>query len=155
MWKMKYWNYRIASNLIRFGRLLKKPAFLIFLFLSLHIFPATAQTANWSALLPALFPTNSSGQIHGISRVSQMKFHPSNSSKMYAVSARGGLFISTNGGANWAIAPGCDAMPSATFASVCIDFTNDQIIYLGAGDHNYYSSWSGATGVWKSTDGGL
>src|SRR5205085_563227 len=88
------------------------------------------------------------------SRVSQMKFHPTNSNKMYAVSARGGLFISANGGTNWSIAAGCDAMPYATFASVCIDFTNDQIIYLGAGDHDYYSSWSGATGVWKSTDGG-
>ena len=28
--------------------------------------------SNWSALLPAQFPTNASGQIHGISRISQM-----------------------------------------------------------------------------------
>ena len=37
------------------------------------------------------------------------------------------------------------------FASVCIDHTNDQILYLGGGDHNYYSSGSG---VFKSTNGG-
>jgi PKD repeat protein len=80
-----------------------------------------------------------------------MKFHPTNPNKMYAVSARGGLFISTNGGANWSIAPGCDNMPMLRLASVCIDHTNDQIIYLGTGDHNYYYSGSG---VWKSTDGG-
>ena len=111
----------------------------------------SAQTANWSAVLPNQFPTNVSGQIHGISRVSQMKFHHSNSLKRYAVSARGGLFITTNGGNNWTIAPGCDFMPYARFASVCIDHTNDQIIYLGTGDNNYYYN---GLGVWKSTNGG-
>ena len=111
-----------------------------------------AQTASWTAYKPDFFPTNASGQIHGISRVSQLKFHPSNSQKMYAVSARGGLFISTNGGSNWSVAPGCDNLPLGTrFASVCIDHTNDQVIYLGGGDHNYYSSGSG---VFKSTNGG-
>lgn len=111
-----------------------------------------SQTASWSAYKPALFPTNSSGQINGISRVSQMKFHPSNSQKMYAVSARGGLFITSNSGTTWSVAPGCDALTNGTrFASVCIDHTNDQILYLGGGDHNYYSNGSG---VWKSTNGG-
>jgi PKD repeat protein len=81
-----------------------------------------------------------------------MKFHPTNSQKLYAVSARGGLFISSNGGSNWAVAPGCDKLVSGVrFASVCIDHVNDQVIYLGGGDHNYYSSGSG---VWKTTDGG-
>lgn len=113
---------------------------------------ALAQTANWTAYKPELFPTNASGQIHGISRTSQLKFHPSNAQKMYAVSARGGLFISTNGGNNWSIAPGCDNLPLGTrFASVCIDHTDDQVIYLGGGDRNYYSTGSG---VWKSVDGG-
>ena len=110
-----------------------------------------SQSANWSAVLPTKFPTNASGQIHGISRVSQIKFHPSNANKMYAVSARGGLFISTDAGANWAVAPGTDFMASARLASVCIDYTNDQIIYLGTGDHNYYST---GNGVMKSTNGG-
>lgn len=113
-------------------------------------FAAGAQT--WSPLDPAKFPTNISGQIHGISRVSQMKYHPTDSNKLYAVSARGGLFLSTNQGNSWTVAPGCDKMPAGSrFASVCIDPVNDQIIYLGTGDANYYSS---VTGVWKSTDGG-
>jgi len=107
--------------------------------------------SNWSALLPAQFPTNASGQIHGISRISQMKFHPTNPNKMYAISARGGLFVSLNRGSNWSVTPGTDFMPYARLASVCIDFTNDQILYLGTGDHNYYYSGSG---VWKSTNGG-
>ncbi len=122
----------------------------ILLFFFLTISHSFAQS-NWSALLPASFPTNASGQIHGISRVSQLKFHPTNPNKMYAISARGGLFITSNGGANWIVAPGTDFMPYARLASVCVDFTNDQVIYLGTGDHNYYYSGSG---VWKSTDGG-
>ncbi|MBL0102874.1 MAG: hypothetical protein IPP51_03420 [Bacteroidetes bacterium] len=112
---------------------------------------STFGQSNWTAVLPATFPTNVSGQIHGISRISQLKFHPSDPNKMYAISARGGLFISTNGGTNWNIAPGTDFMPYARLASVCIDYTNDQILYLGTGDHNYYYN---GNGVMKSTDGG-
>ncbi|MBP7390089.1 MAG: hypothetical protein KA841_06775, partial [Chitinophagales bacterium] len=121
---------------------------LLALFLSTSVL---AQLANWSAVQPNLFPTNVSGQIHGLTRVSQMKFHPTLANKRYAISARGGLFISTNSGANWTVAPGTDFMPYARLASVCIDHTNDQILYLGTGDHNYYYS---GNGVYKSTNGG-
>ena len=121
------------------------------LLLLINCFPASAQTASWNAILPANFPTNASGQIHGISRTSQMKFHPTNPNKMYAVSACGGLFISSDAGNNWTVSPGTDKMPFNNLASVCIDYTNDQVIYIGTGDHNYYG---GGIGVWKSTDGG-
>jgi hypothetical protein len=111
-----------------------------------------AHAQTWTAIKPALFPTNVSGQIHGISRVSEMKYHPSDSMKMYAVSARGGLYLSTNQGNTWAVAPGCDLLaPSKRFSSVAIDPTNDQNIYLGISDDNYYSS---GQGVYKSTNGG-
>ena len=62
---------------------------LVTLCLALGTVLAFAQTASWTAYKPELFPTNASGQIHGISRTSQMKFHPSNSQNIYAVSARG------------------------------------------------------------------
>ena len=107
--------------------------------------------AAWTPVSPNFFPVNASGQIHGISRVSQVKFHPSNPNKMYAVSSRGGLFISSNSGASWTIAPGCDLLPQMRLNSVCIDHTNDQVIYLGTGDANYYYS---GNGVYKSVNGG-
>lgn len=110
-----------------------------------------AQTANWGAYKPNQFPTNVSGQIHGLSRISQLKFHPSNSNKMYAVSARGGLFISNDAGANWQVTTGTDFMASSRLASVCIDHSNDQIIYLGTGDHNYYYT---GNGIYKTINGG-
>ena len=105
---------------------------------------------NWQAIGPILFPTDVSGQINGIGRVSQIKFHPSNSQKMYAVSASGGLWISNDGAETWQ-RTGTDDLPGTACASVCVDYNNDQILYLGTGDANYYGSdW----GIWKSTDGG-
>jgi photosystem II stability/assembly factor-like uncharacterized protein len=133
------------------GKILQmKKRFILYILVSLML-NAVGQNASWNAVLPAQFPTNSSGQINGISRVSQMKFSPTDSNKMYAMSARGGLFITGDGGHNWSVAPGTDFMPYARLASVCIDYTNDSIIYIGTGDHDYYY---GGSGVWKSVDGG-
>ncbi len=130
---------------------MKRTILLLISFIVVSINMLQAQSTSWNAIAPAKFPTNVSGQIHGISRVSQMKFHPTNSLKMYAISARGGLFITSDGGNNWSVAPGTDFMPYQRLASVCVDFTNDQIIYLGTGDHDYYYN---GTGVWKSINGG-
>jgi photosystem II stability/assembly factor-like uncharacterized protein len=114
-------------------------------------FLAHAQNSgNWSLVGPNLFPINNSGQIHGIGRVPQMKFHPGNNQKIYAISATGGLFISTDGAQNWNVT-GTDNLFRTNTASICIDYTNDQTLYLGTGDPNYYSTYYG---IYKSTNGG-
>jgi photosystem II stability/assembly factor-like uncharacterized protein/PKD repeat protein len=105
----------------------------------------------WTNTGPVAFPINKSGQVHGIGRVSQLKFHPSNTSKMYAVSASGGLYITTNNGVTWAPTSGTEKLPATSCSAVCIDFTNDNIMYLSLGDADYYSN---SYGVYKSTDGG-
>lgn len=107
--------------------------------------------SSWTNTGPIQFPINVSGQVHGMGRVCQQKFHPSNPAKQYAVSASGGLYISNDTGHTWAPTPGTEVMPNTACASVCIDYTNDNILYLGTGDPNYYST---GLGVWKSTDGG-
>lgn len=104
----------------------------------------------WQQTGPTLFPVNESGQVNGIGRVCQLKFHPTNPLKMYAVSASGGLWISNDSALTWT-KTGTDKLPSTACASACIDYTNDNIIYLGTGDPNYYST---DFGIWKSTDGG-
>ncbi len=120
--------------------------------LSIIFCSSQVKAQSWSPVSTGAFPTNTSGQIHGISRVSDVKFHPSISTKMYAVSARGGLFISNNAGNTWTMAPGCDPLTNGLrFSSVCVDYNNDQIIYLGTGDLNYYYT---GKGVYKSTNGG-
>lgn len=107
---------------------------------------------NWSPVGPIQFPTNVSGQINGIGRVCQVKFHPTDSLKMYAVSASGGLWISNDNANSWHRTGTDSVLPMGQCASVCIDYTNDSIIYLGTGDPNYYSN---GYGIYKSTDGGV
>lgn len=116
-------------------------------------FNASAQLANWTTgSNPAFtnFPVNVSGQINGFCRISQMKFHATDPNRLYAVTGEGGFFTSSDAGSNWTVRP-CTETNTNSFASICIDRTNDQVIYLGSGDANYYSNGSG---IYKSTDGG-
>ncbi len=129
-----------------------KLRFLLLLSLVGLFHSAGAQVVGpWSNTGPILFPVNSSGQVNGMGRVSQVKFHPTDPNKMYAVSASGGLFISLNNGVTWAPTPGTEALPVTSCSSVCIDYTSDNILYLSTGDANYYGD---NYGIWKSTDGG-
>src|SRR6478672_7767625 len=102
--------------------------------------------ASWINTGPINFPPDISGQINGIGRVSQLKFHPTNSQIMFAASASGGLYKSNDNGTTWS-QTGTDKLPyGLSTASVCIDFTNDQVLYLGTGDANYYGSRD--YGIW-------
>jgi len=113
---------------------------------------AAAQTLSpWAPTGPIQFPTNVSGQVHGIGRVSELVFHPTDTAKLYAVSASGGLWISSNKGASWTVCPGTETLPQSSSSALCVDHTNDQILYLCLGDANYYST---SFGVYKSTNGG-
>jgi len=121
-------------------------AFLVFI----NSFKVGAQLANWSQTSGSIFPTNLVGQINGMTRISQLKHHPTDSMKMYAVTAEGGFFTSIDKGTSWTVKAGTENL-TGSCASLCIDYTNDQNILLGTGDANYYSNGSG---ILKSTDGG-
>lgn len=129
--------------------------FLIIILFAFNSADSFAQLANWtpgSVSGYTNFPVNVSGQINGFCRISQMKFHVTDANRLYAVTAEGGFFTSNDAGANWSVRP-CTENNTSRFASICIDRTNDQVIYLGAGDANYYST-SGGGGIYKSIDGG-
>lgn len=111
---------------------------------------AWAQTSNWQLKGPIAFPTNISGQINGIGRVCQIKFFPNNPNSILACSASGGLWKSTDEGNTWTVL-NTDQLPRMGTASVCIDYTDSNIIYLASGDPNYYST---DLGIWKTTNGG-
>lgn len=106
---------------------------------------------QWKFHGPSLFPTNISGQINGIGRVTELKIDPSNPAKLYATSASGGLWQSIDTGYTWTNV-NTDYLPYMSCASICIDHSNPNILYLGSGDPNYYS---GSYGMWKSTNGGI
>ena len=106
---------------------------------------------TWTNTGPVQFPVNVSGQVHGMGRVSQLKFHATNPGKVYAVSASGGLFISSDTGNTWAPTAGTETLPTTGCSAVCVDYTDDNIIYLSTGDQNYYSDWYG---MYKTTNGG-
>ena len=126
------------------------------LFLLMNAKTSTAQIeGKWKLIGPIEFPYDSSyWQINGIGRIEQIKFDPTNPLKVYATSSGGGLFVSLDSMHTWNTT-GTDSAAfgntSGTAASVCIDYTNDNILYLGTGDANYYSD---NYGIWKSTDGG-
>ncbi len=127
---------------------MKKIALLLTLTLALQ--SVYAQTSNWEMLGPIAFPTNISGQINGIGRVSQIKWDPQNANTLYACSASGGFYKSIDNGFNW-ILLGTDFLPRMATSSCCIDHTNSNVIYLSSGDANYYGA---DLGIWKTTNGG-
>lgn len=120
------------------------------IFLLLASFGFSQPANNWSFLGPNLFPANLSGQINGIGRVTQLKVDPNNPKKIYATSASGGLWLTTDTGSTW-LNVNTDNLPNMQCASICIDHTNPNVLYLGSGDPNYYTN---SYGMWKTTNAG-
>jgi len=129
---------------------IKKLLFAYFIALPLFSFAQPA-VGTWSNTGPIQFPVNVSGQVDGMGRTCQIKFHPTDPAKMYAITSSGGLFISTDTARTWTPTAGTDALPNTQTSSVCLDYTNDSILYISTGDPDYYYD---DYGIWKSTDGG-
>jgi photosystem II stability/assembly factor-like uncharacterized protein len=122
-----------------------------FLFISL-LFPYivfSQGTASFSQVGPVQFPLNPSVQTTGMGRVSHMIYHPNDSNIIFAVSASGGVFKSSNEGQTWR--PLSDMLPQTACATLAINPKNPNVMYLGTGDANYNG---GGMGVWKSLNGG-
>ncbi|MFW0740032.1 WD40/YVTN/BNR-like repeat-containing protein [Flavobacterium sp. T12S277] len=110
----------------------------------------SAQSPNWKNIGPIPFPEKTIGQVHGIGRCCQIKFHATDPNKMYVASASGGLYQSNDKGLNWNVL-GTDQVINTGSASIAVDPTNDQVIYWGTGEANYYGA---GMGVYKTTNGG-
>lgn len=107
-------------------------------------------TATYTQVGPIKFPSNPSIQTTGMGRVSQLVYHPTDSNILYAVSASGGVFKSSNEGSTWT--PICDNLPLTACASLLINPLNPKVMYLGTGDANYDGN---GLGVYKTTNGGI
>ncbi len=90
------------------------------------------------------------GPYEDAGRATLVRFHPENPEIMFAGSASGGLFKSTDSGESWF--PVTDEWPLLMVGSLAIDPTNPDILYCGTGE-GAYNSLVGI-GLLKSTDGG-
>ncbi len=97
-----------------------------------------------------LGPTTSVGGYAGIGRINSMAFHPTDVNTIFACSAGGGLWKSTNGGTNWTTST--DALAHLGTSGLAINPTNPSIMYLATGDGDANDTYS--IGVLKSTNGG-
>ena len=74
-------------------------------------------------------PTNIGGRINCIA------VHPTDEDIIISGTAAGGIYRTTNGGANWT--PIGDVMDDLSASSIKYDPTNPDIIYVGTGDHKF------------------
>ena len=109
-----------------------------------------AGTQGWRAIGPApttpAFPNNwglTSGRINSIA------ISPANPQLVLVGASTGGIWRSTDGGANFA--PVSDAQVDLAVGSIAFSRSNPAIVYAGMGD--VYNGYLG-TGVLKSTDAG-
>lgn len=72
--------------------------------------------------------------------------------RIYAATASGGLFKSSNNGVTWE--PIFDHQSTNSIGDVAVDPNNPDIVWVGTGEANARNSVSWGDGVYKSTDGG-
>jgi len=102
---------------------------------------------NLRALQPRVIgPAVTGGRIQDIEAV------PSNPSIIFAASASGGLWKTTNRGVTWRNV--FDTMAVSTFGDVAIAPSAPRTIYAGTGEQNNRQSTSWGNGVYRSDDGG-
>jgi hypothetical protein len=127
--------------------------------------PANLVQKNWelyqtekslSALIPgsswtSLGPNSSSGGYAGIGRINRLTFHPTNTNIIFACTAGGGLWKTSNGGSSWIALT--DNLASIGTSGLVINPTDPNIMYLATGDGDGSDTYS--YGVLKSIDGGI
>jgi photosystem II stability/assembly factor-like uncharacterized protein len=94
-----------------------------------------ASFTTWTALGPAPIPN---GQTSGSSvpvsgRTSAIAVHPTDPDTVYAGTAQGGLWKSTNGGTNWTALFEFQ-FESMAIGAITIDPTDSSIVYVGTGE---------------------
>ncbi len=91
-------------------------------------------------------PTNIPG------RITDIAVHPDFPSTVYAASAAGGVFKSTDNGANWTAVFDDEGVPS--MGALAIHPDDPDIIYAGTGEANASGDSYEGVGIYKSVDGG-
>src|SRR5687768_13027817 len=97
----------------------------------------------------------------GIGRINRLAFDPVNSSKIFAGSSGGGLFVTNNAGVSWSNVG--SFIPSLGISGIVVSHANANTIYVLTGDGDSHSNGGFgvqfgyvrfSVGVLKSNDGG-
>lgn len=91
-------------------------------------------------------PTNIEG------RITSIAIHPTNPQIVYAATANGGLWKSTNFCQSWVSV--FDNQNTSSVGAITIDPSNGEVLYCGTGEANSLRSYYPGTGIYKSTNGG-
>ncbi len=116
--------------------------------------PLQVQAATWSLVGPAPMKNSYMGgvQVDVSGRVTALAPHPTDGNTIYLGAAQGGVWKTTDGGANWT--PLTDNQASLAIGALAVAPGNGNIVYAGTGEpngglDNYYGA-----GILKSVDGG-
>lgn len=85
-------------------------------------------------------------------RVTCVTVHPQNATTIFAGSASGGVWKSTNNGQSWT--PLFQNERVASIGAIAIDPKHPDVIYVGTGEGNPRNSQTSGYGLYKSYDGG-
>ncbi|MBK7939881.1 MAG: hypothetical protein IPJ82_23600 [Lewinellaceae bacterium] len=107
-------------------------------------------SGTWNIVGPTSYPANNTSQPTGKGRINTVAFHPSDVNTLFIGSPSGGIWKSTNGGANWTSLSA--NIPYLGVSAILIHPSDPNIIYIGTGDRD--SEDAPGVGVYKSTDGG-
>lgn len=106
---------------------------------------------NYSGSVTAA--VNGGWQINGFGKVS--KIVPYSTGILFACTASGGIYKSTDAGNNWTSISG-SFLPGVQMNSMAVDPLNSNIMYAGTGEISYAEVYGwGGYGVFKSTDAGI
>lgn len=103
--------------------------------------------ANWSNINR----TAGLGGYWGMGRIREIAFHPTEPNTIWLGADQGGIWKSEDNGNTYT--PVGDDLPFLRVSSICVDYTNPDILYMAGGGigTNY---WQRAIGVYKTIDGG-
>jgi photosystem II stability/assembly factor-like uncharacterized protein len=117
-----------------------------------EISDAPFSTATWQSVNPIgmFYQVTNASYISG--RTNSIAFHPTNANIMYIATAGGGVWKTTNGGANWTVLT--DGLSNLAGGDISIDPNNPNVLYYGTGELNYSLDSHYGDGIFKSTDAG-
>jgi hypothetical protein len=97
-------------------------------------------------------PAVMSGRISDVAVTDARASHGRLGNVIYAATATGGVWKSTNAGVTWTSI--FDSVRTGSVGAVAVAPSNPDVVWVGTGESNNMRSSSWGTGVYKSTDGG-